>query len=193
MKYPRIIISVAIIFLFSPFVGFSSDRSDATDLMNKCDNSSKSLEIAIRNFGDKNDTASFENGLNTIKQGKVKLAQSKFLEAKAKFEEYQKAEYDLYGSLSPKYIQRTQEIIDKIAEDLVDFVNQPEVLKNFTDSAQNLDIAKLRYSSKAYPAVIQSCRIAKNLVINCYVIAKKDIPAEYKKDLEDSSNKIFQG
>jgi hypothetical protein len=191
MKYPRIIISAAIIF-FSPFVVIASDRSDATDLMNKCDISSKIVEIPIRNFGDKNDIASFENGLNIIKQGKVKLAQSKYLEAKAKFEEYQKAEYDLYGSLSPKYMQRAQELIDTIAEDLVDFVSIPEVLKNFNDAAVNLDTAKLRYSSKQYPAVIQSSRIAKNLVLNCYALSKKDIPAEYKKDLEDIGNKIFQ-
>jgi hypothetical protein len=186
----RVLLST-VLFLF-PFSMFPSDRSDATDLMNQCDKTAKVLEVAIRNFGNKDEIASFENGLNVIKLGKVKLAQSKFLEAKAKFEEYQKIEYDLYGSMSPRYMQKSQEIIDKISEDLVDFVTQSDVLKNFTDSDQNLTKAKASYNSKNYNAVILSCRLSKYLVINCYVLAKKAIPKEYKKDLEDYYNRIYQ-
>ena len=191
MKHSRMIVSVFLVIL-SPFIIQASDKSDATDLMNKSEISAKVVEIPVRSFGDKADIASFENGLAVIKQGKVKLAQSKFLEAKAKFEEYQKLEYELYGSLSPKYMQRAQELIDKIAEELADYVSDAAVLKGFTDAAENLATAKLRYTSKQYPAVIQSSRIAKKLVINCYALVKKDVPAEYKKDLEDANGKIFK-
>jgi hypothetical protein len=191
MKHYRIIVSAFLLFI-SPFMILASDKSDATDLMNKSEASAKVVEIPIRNFGDKADIASFENGLAVIKQGKVKLAQSKFLEAKARFEEYQKIEYELYGSLSPKYMQRAQELIDKIAEELADFVSDAAVLKGFTDAAENLETAKLRYTSKQYPAVIQSSRIAKKLVINCYALVKKDVPAEYTKDLEDVNGKIHK-
>ncbi len=191
MNHSRAVVS-ALLVLVSPFILLASDKSDATDLMNKSEAGAKVVEVPVRNFGDKADIASFENGLAVIKQGKVKLAQSKFLEAKAKFEEYQKIEYELYGSLSPKYMQRTQELIDKIAEELADFVSDAAVLKGFTDAAENLATAKLRYSTKQYPAVIQSSRIARKTVINCYALVKKDVPAEYKKDLEDANGRIFK-
>ncbi len=192
MKYPKKIVSV-VLFFFMPFMIHASDRSDAVDLMNACERSSKTTEIAVRNFGDKNDAAAFEGCLNTIKLGKVKLAQSKFLEAKAKFQEYQKAEFDLYGSLAQKYLQRTQEMIDKIALEFADYVNQPDVLKNLNESASTLDSAKANYGTRTYMVVIQLCRQAKNQLLNCYGLIKKDIPNEYKRDYEDYKLQIFQG
>jgi hypothetical protein len=191
MTLSRIFVSAAVVLVVCLPV-FGSDRSDAEDLMNKSDKSSKIAEIAVRNFGDKDEIAAFDNGLATIRLGKVKLAQSKFLEAKAKFEEYQKVEFELYGKLASKYLARTQELIDTIAEDLVDFVNRPEVLKNFTDASDNLGTAKVNNTTKAYISVIQSCRIAKKLVLGNYALAKKDLPAEYRKDLEDSGGKIYK-
>jgi hypothetical protein len=183
----------AILILLAPCLVHASDRSDAVDLMNACERSSKTTEIAVRNFGDKNDDAAFDACMNTIKQGKVKLAQSKFLDAKAQFQAYQKAEFDLYGSLAQKYLQRTQEMIDKIAIEFADYVNQPDVLKNLNDASSTLDSAKANYGTRTYMIVIQLCRQAKNQLLNCYGLIKKDIPNEYKKDYEDYKLQIFQG
>jgi hypothetical protein len=186
-------IAGAAFFLLVPFLIHASDRSDAVDLMNACERSAKTTEIAVRNFGDKNDAAAFDACMGTIKQGKVKLAQSKFLDAKAKFQEYQKAEFDLYGSLAQKYMQRTQDMIDKIALEFADYVNQPEVLKNLNDASATLDSAKANYGTRTYMIVIQLCRQAKNQLLNCYGLIKKDIPNEYKKDYQDYKLQIFQG
>jgi hypothetical protein len=179
------------LFLAVQLAAFASDRTDAEALMNRCEASSKTAAVPIRNFGDKDLIASFENGLAMIKQGKVKLLQSKFLDAKAKFEEYQKLENDLYAALAPLYLDRAQAIIDKAAEDLVDFATKPEVSKAFTDSSRSLDEAKLYQATKKYLAVIQACRVAKNQVLNAYAQAKLEVPAEYKKDIADSAGKVF--
>jgi hypothetical protein len=191
MKHSKRIV-VAIVVLLFPFMALASDKSDATDLMNKTEKSSKVLEVSVKNFGDKDDLAAFDKALATIRQGKVKLAQSKFLDAKALFEQYQKAEFDLYGSLAAKYIQRTQEMIDKIAEELGDYVNQPDVLKGFSDASENLNNAKTNIVTKQYLSVITSCRLAKKYVLGCYGIVKKEIPADYKRDVADNNGQIFQ-
>lgn len=180
-----------VLFLAVQLAAFASDRTDAEALMNRCDASSKTAAVPVRNFGDKDLIASFENGLAMIKQGKVKLLQSKFLDAKTKFEEYQKLENDLYAALAPLYLDRTQAIIDKAAEDLVDFATKAEVSKAFTDSSRSLDEAKTYQATKKYLAVIQTCRVAKNQVLNAYPQAKIEVPAEYKKDMADSGGKIF--
>ncbi len=186
-------IAFALIALALPCLVFASDKSDATDLMNRAEKSSKVLEVSVRNFGDKNDLAAFDSGLATIRQGKVKLAQSKFLDAKALFEQYQKTEFDIYGSLAAKYIQRTQDMIDKIAEELADFVSNPDVLKGFTDAAENLNTAKTNIVSKQYLSVIGSCRAAKKLVLALYPLVKKEMPAEYARDAADDGAQIYQG
>lgn len=185
-------IAIALIALTVPFMALASDKSDATDLMNRADKSSKVLEVPVKNYGDKNDLAAFDSGLATIRQGKVKLAQSKFLEAKALFEQYQKAEFDLYGSLAAKYIQRTQDMIDKIAEELADYVSNPDVLKGFTDAAENLNTAKTNIVSKQYLSVIGSCRAARKLVLGLYPLVKKEMPAEYARDAADDNGQIYQ-
>ncbi len=192
MKYfPRSI--VITIFILAPVLLSASDKSDAVDLMNECERTSRTVEIALRNFGDKNDSASFDNGLNAIKQGKVFLALSKFTDAKAKFLEYQKIEFDLYGSLAAKYLQRTQQMIDTLAVVFADYVNQADVLKNLNDAVATLDSAKANYTTKTYMIVIQLCRQAKNQLLSCYALVKKQVPDEYRKDLEDYSLRIFKG
>ena len=191
MKFPRIFLIITVI-LLAVINSYSDDRADATKLMNTCDKNAKTLEIAVTNFGDKDESASYQEALKVIKLGKVKLAQSKFNDAKAKFNEYLKIENDLYASLSPKYMERAQVLIDEIAEDLVDYVTNPNVLKNFTDADMHLKNAKSSYSSKNYQATVISCRLSKYLVINCYVYVKKQIPDKYKKDLEDYYNRIYK-
>lgn len=190
MKKP-ILAAAVLCLLAAPFAAFASDKSDAEDLMNRCEASSKSAAVPVRNFGDKELIASFEGGLAAIKQGKVKLLQSKYLDAKAKFEEYQKVENDLYAALAPKYLDRAQAIIDKGAEDLVDSAADPAVSKAFSDAARTLDEAKTYLAAKKYLGVIQSCRVAKKQVLAAYDSAKVAIPADYKRDQADSVGKIF--
>jgi hypothetical protein len=183
--------ALALCLLLSPLAAFASDKSDAEDLMNRCEASSKSAAVPVRNFGDKDLIASLENGLALIKQGKVKLLQSKYIDAKAKFEEYQKLEGELYAALAPKYLERAQAIIDKAAEDLVDFAAKPEVTKGFSESDRSVSEAKVYQAAKKYLAVIQACRVAKNQVLAAYAAAKVEIPADFKRDQADSSGKIF--
>lgn len=190
MKKTALSLSAAIL-LLAAFAAGASDRSDAEALMNKCESSSKAAAVPVRNFGDKDQIASFEKALDLIKQGKVRLLQSKFLDAKAKFEEYLGAENDIYGSLAPSYLERARRIVDEVAEDLVDFATVPEVLKAFTDASRSLDEAKANLDTRRYLAAIQSCRVSKNHVLKAYALAKKDLPQKYGKDAADSAGKIF--
>lgn len=190
MKKTRVS-ALALCLLLAPFAASASDKSDAEGLMNKCEASSKSAAVPIRNFGGKDLIASFENGLALIKQGKVKLLQSKYLDAKAKFEEYQKLEDGLYAALAPAYLERAQAIIDKAAEDLVDFASKPEVTKAFSESDRSMAEAKAYLGAKKYLAVIQACRVAKNQTLSAYAAAKAEIPSEYKRDQADSAGKVF--
>jgi hypothetical protein len=189
MKNIRFLI---IILLFAyPFFLFSSDRSDATDLMNKSDSDAKELEIAVRNFGDAAENVKYDEGIKIIKLGKVKLAQSKFLDAKAQFEKFLKIENELYQSMAPKYMERAQILIDKTSEDLVDFVSNPAVMKNFSEASRILDTAKTHFSQNKFQYSLQSSRISKTYVLNNYTLAKKPVPKEYIKDMADANKKLY--
>jgi hypothetical protein len=183
---------IAAFFLLLPYLLQADDKSDAVNLLNECEQTSKTVEVALRNFGDAKDAASFDDGLNVIKQGKVMMALSKFKEAKARFLEYQKTEFDLYKSLAAKYLRRTQEMIDTIAVQFADYVNQKDVLQNLNDAVATLDSAKANFDSKAYMIVIKLCRSAKDRLLSCYSLVKKAVPDEYKKDLEDYALKIHK-
>jgi hypothetical protein len=191
MKSLKIIINIAVL-SFLAWALSASDRTDATGLKEKCDKESKIIEVPIKNFGDEKDLAKFNEGLDIIKQGKVKLAQSKFLDAKAKFEQYLSIQKALYESLSAKYIQRTQEMIDKVAEDLADFVGEEDVLKKFANASQNLDNAKAAATRKQFENVMQPCRLARTALIGVYTMVKRDIPKEYERDIADNANKIYE-
>jgi len=183
--------ALALCLLLAPFAAYASDKSDAEALMNTCEASSRSAAVPVRNFGGKDLIASLENGLALIKQGKVKLLQSKYLDAKAKFEEYQKLEGELYAALAPKYLERAQAIIDKAAEDLVDFAAKPEVSKALSESDRSVGEAKIYQDAKKYLAVVQACRVAKNQALSAYAAAKVEMPADCKRDQADASGKIF--
>jgi hypothetical protein len=177
--------------LLAPAISFASDKSDATDLMTTCERNSKITELPVRNFGDPKDIARFEEGLGIVKQGKAKVAQSRFLEAKTKFEEYLKIEKELYQTLAARYIERTGTIIDKIGEDLADYVNQDAVLKYFSSASQYWENAKAEMAKKMYENVIGPCRVAKNYAIGVYTLLKMDIPPEYKKDIADCNKQLY--
>jgi hypothetical protein len=189
MKSIKAILATVLFFLV-PLALFASDKSDAEALMNKCEANAKITQVPVANFGDDKDKAAYEKGLGIIKQGKVKFLQSKYLDAKALFEQYLKAEDEIYAALSPKYTARVQAIIDAVAEDLVDYASKPDIIKCFADASLSLDTAKANFGKKQYPAVINSCRIAKKLVLNAYTLAKLEIPATYAKDISDSSGKV---
>jgi hypothetical protein len=170
---------------------YSSDRSDAMDLMNKSDNESKILEICVKNFGDKKDLSDFDQGLNFIKQGKIKIAQAKYLDAKAHFNDFLKLQYSIYESLAKEYIQRAQALVEEVSVDLADFLGDEKILKNFSGANQYIDSAKLLFGQKNFQGVINPCRLAKNYVIECYKFAGKEVPEKYKVDLADFANKIY--
>ncbi len=181
---------VVLVSLF-PFLLQADEKSDAVNLMNECERTAKTIEVALRNFGDKNDAAAYDGGLAVIKQGKVMLTLSKFKDARSKFLEYQKMEIDLYKSLAEKYITRTQEMIDTVSPQFADYVTQKDVLQNLNDAVITLDNAKANFESKTYMVVIKLCRTAKNQLLSCYTLIKKTVPDEYKRDLEDYALKIY--
>jgi ElaB/YqjD/DUF883 family membrane-anchored ribosome-binding protein len=183
---------IASLFAFASAFVFASDRSEALDLMNKCDKESKILEVPVKNFGDEKELAKFADGLSLVKQGKVKQAQSNYLDAKAKFQEYLKYQKEIYETLSAKYIERTKKLVDEIAEDLADFVGEDAVLKSFMTANQNLENAKASFVRKQYENVLAPCRIAKNAIIGVFTMVKKDIPEKYLKDVADFGNKIYE-
>jgi hypothetical protein len=185
-------VAIFIFLSLIPVLLWADDKSDAVNLMNDCERTSKTVEVALRNFGDAKDAAAFDNGLSVIKQGKVMLTLSKFKEARDKFLEYQKMELDLYKSLAIKYVQRTQDMIDTLSPQFADYVNQKDVLQNLNDAVTTLDSAKANFESKTYMNVIKLCRSAKNLLLSCYPLVKKTSPDDYKVDLEDYALRIFK-
>ncbi len=187
-----VLVGIGLYFSFCSVLAFASDRTDALDLMNKCDKESKIIEVPLKNFGDEKELAKFAEGQTLIKQGKVKQAQANYADAKAKFQEYLKIQKDIYETLSAKYVERTKILIDEIAEDLADFVGEAPVLKGFTTANQNLESGKASLARKQYENVILPCRLAKNSVIGLYAMVKKDLPEKYRRDLADFENKIYE-
>ena len=179
-----------LLFITNLFILYSSDRSDAAALLKKSEAESKLLEIAVKNFGDKNDLEKYDKGIKLIKFGKIKLAQSKYLDSISKLNEYLKVQYNIYKSLADKYIERTDKIIDEIAEDLVDFVDEGEVLKYFESATNYLNNAKLYKAKKDYIKVINTSRVSKKYVIGIYKLVGKEIPEQNKKDFKDINKEI---
>ena len=124
--------------------------------------------------------------------GKVKIAQSKYLDAKGKFNEYLELQYNLYKSLSEKYIQRTETLIEEISMDLGDFISKDEVLKSFEDANKYLESAKTYMLKKDYNKIIGLCRTAKYKLINIYNLVGKEVDENYLIDLSDYNKKVFE-
>ncbi len=180
------------VILINVFILNASDRTDALDLQNKCDAESKIIEIPLKNFGEEKDIKSYEDGLRTIKMGKINVTQSKYIEAIALYKEYLLVQYNIYKNLAEKYIQRVEKLNKDSSNELVDFVDNQQVLSNFERSHQYLTSAKSSYITKHYDKVIGPCRLAKKYLFENYKLAGKEIPEDYKKDLEDINNKIYQ-
>ena len=174
------------------FILNASDRTDALALQNQCETESKILEIPTRNFGDEKDIIDFEDGLKKIKLGKVKNAQSKYREAMALFNEYLQMQFNIYKNLAEKYIKRTEKMNDDSAEELIEYVDDPKILRNFESAFQYITTAKKYFTTKHYSKAVGSCRLAKRSILENYKIAGIELPESYKKDLEDISNKLYQ-
>ena len=124
--------------------------------------------------------------------GKINVAQSKYIESIALYKEYLLSQYNIYKNLAEKYIQRAEKLNLDSSNELVDFVDNPQILSNFERSHQYLTSAKSSYTTKHYDKVIGPCRLAKKYLLENYKLAGKEVPDDYKKDLEDINNKIYQ-
>ncbi len=171
---------------------YSSNLSDATALREKCESEVKVIEIAVKNFGEKPDVENFEKGVRLIKTGKVRFIQSKYPEAIDKYKQYLKLQYHLYESLAKKYTARTEKIVNAMAEDLVDYIDNKKVEQYFRLANQNLKDAKSNMNNNHFKNSVDLCRAAKNYAIKSYGLVGKKAPDKYKKDLVDIDGKIFK-
>jgi hypothetical protein len=171
---------------------FASNLSEAKKLREKCEKEIKVLEIAVMNFGDASDHENFKKGTKLIKLGKVKFIQSKYPAAIERYKKYLKLQFYLYESLAKKYSVRTTKVVDDIAEDLVDHVDNKKVEKYLRLASQNVNDGKSTMLNKHYKNSIGLFRNAKNYAIQSYKLVGKSIPGKYKKDMADIDGRIFK-
>lgn len=181
----------AIIILISS-AAFASDLSDARSLRSKCEKEVKILEVSVKNFGNESEQQEFSKGEKIIKLGNVKFIQTRYKEAIEKYKEYLKLQFNLYAKLAKKYAEDTGILIDNIAEDLVDFIDNKKVTKYLELANQNLKDAKSAMTTKHYQNIINVCRTAKNYAISAYKLVGKEFPSLYKKDAADNDGKIYK-
>ncbi len=194
-KNPVSLLPIFVIFLLFSFTAtplFSSNLSEAKRLREKCEKEIKILEIAVMNFGDTSDHDNFKKGTKLVKLGKVKFVQSKYPEAIEKYKSYLKLQFYLYESLAKKYSSRTAKLVDDIAEDLVDHVDNKKVEKYLRLASQNVKDGKSTLLNKHYKNSIGLFRNAKNYAIQSYKLVGKSIPDQYKKDMADIDGRIFK-
>lgn len=182
------IMSAFLIFISSP--AFTSDSSDAEDLLKRCQNESKALEIAVTNFGSEAEKAKFKNGIDIIKMGRVKIAQTMYLDASSQFKNYLKLQNEIYDTLCVTYLKRTETILQNTGVDVVDSIDDPKVEQYIKLANQNLVDAKGSYSRKEYTPSIGNCRTAKKYAFKAYEITGKAVPEQYKVDQKDNDNKM---
>lgn len=169
---------------------FANDKRTAEALGQKCKTEAAILAVPVGNFGADKDKKDFEAATKAVKMGQVLLAQTKFRDAKAKFDEYQALQYAIYESLAKKYLERTQVVQDEVGVDLADHIENQEVVKYLKLAAQNLFDAKTSYSRKHYNHVVNQCRTAKSYAFAAYKLVGMKTPAKYQRDLDDNEKKI---
>jgi len=186
----KIYFTFIILILAFPFIN-SSDRTDALDLLTKCEQGSKQLEIAVRNFGEIADLDDFDKGIAFINLGRVKIAQTKYLDSKANFDSYLNLEYNIYKSLAGRYIKRVEQLVDETSNELAASISNEKVLKNFETANAHYENAKMQLTTKHYLEVVKILRLAKRFLLSNYEIVGKKIPDNYAKDFADSNNTIY--
>ncbi len=192
-KYISILLpfSIPLIMLtFTPL--FSSDLSDATALREKCERELKIIEVSVKNFGDAADLQELKKGEKLVKLGRLKFAQTKYPEAIDKYNSYLKLQHNLYASLAKKYTDRTAKLIDEIAEDQVDNIDNRKVEEYIRLANQNLKDARSTMRNKHYKSTINHCRLAKNYTFGTYKLVGKGIPKQYERDVADNEKKIYK-
>lgn len=178
--------------LFFSTIALASDMSDAEQLRERCEREIKSLNVVVTNFGDTTDKANLDKAIKETKLGKVRIAQTKYAIAKNHYNNYLQLQYDLYKSLSAKYIKRTEILIDDIAIDMVDDIDNKKIEKYLKMASQNLKDAKSNYTGKHYKVAIDHCRMSKKYLLATYKVVNKSLPDKYKKDASDNDLKIHK-
>ncbi len=191
MKKIQFLVLILSLFVFNILIS-ASDRSVAFDLQKKSKHEAKLLKIAVSNFGSKQNKVDYKKGMKNIKMGSVKLLQNNFLDAQTQFKKYFKLQYSIYKSLAQKYIKRTKKIIDDVAMDLVDDIDNKKVEKYIKLAAQNLGSAKNSSVRKHYSHVVNACRIAKKYAFEAYQLIGKKLPKKYTKDRVDCLKKVYK-
>lgn len=179
-----------IMLTFTPLL--SSDLSDATALREKCERELKIIEVSVKNFGDAADLQEFKNGEKLVKLGRLKFAQTKYPDAIDKYNSYLKLQHNLYASLAKKYTDRTAKLIDEIAEDLVNYIDNRKVEEYIRLANQNLKDARSTMANRHYKSTIDHCRLAKNYAFGTYKLVGKKIPQQYERDVADNDKKIYK-
>lgn len=170
----------------------ASILSEARKLRKISERESKNIKISVLNFGDKSDKSDFNKALRMIKIGKIKLAQNKYSEAKTNYKNYLKLQNSIYASLAKKYMERTQKIIDDVAVDLVDFLDNQKINKYFKMASQHYNDAKRTMTRKQYKIVIGDCRRSKEYMFGAFKVAGKKLPVKYIVDSTDIKKKIYK-
>ena len=88
---------------------YSSDRTDALSLQKQSTEELAILEIAVKNFGTDKELADVEKAKKLNKIGNLKYNQSKYLDAKAQYNESIKLQYAISKSMASIYLKRTIE------------------------------------------------------------------------------------
>jgi len=171
---------------------FASDMSDAKMLRERCEKEVKHLEVCVKNFGDTSEKERFAKAERLLKIGKLKITQSRFKKAVETYNQYLKMQYNLYVDLAKKYIQRTQEVNDQVAEELVDHIDEPKVDKYFKLAYRNLKKARDSMNQKNPVQAIRDCRKSKEFSLGVYKLAGKEVPGTYRVDVLDAAGKIAQ-
>src|SRR5271157_3018211 len=176
--YPSTVISLASILFFSVPV-LSSDMSDAEALRERCEKEFKHLEVCVTNFGDATDKSNLLESTKKLKLGKLKITQSRYVDAIEIYKGYLKLQSETYTGLAKKYIERTQKLNDEIAEEFVDSIDKAKVDEYFKMAYRNLEDAKKGNASSSPVLAIEACRRAKKYSLGVYGLLNKPVPEKY--------------
>jgi len=168
----------------------ASDLSDATEMRAKCEAEFKAIEVPAKNFGNYYVKQNYKTAADLLKDGKIKLAQSKYQDAIAIYKKYLQLQNDMYKELSKDYITRAETIYNDTAVELVDFIDNEKVSKYFTMANQNVVDAKKADKAGNYKLVIETCRTSKKYSFESYKSAGKPVPDKYRKDVKDNNKEL---
>lgn len=179
-----------IAFAAVPAMLSASDSSDAEALRKRCEKEVKSLEVCVKNFGDAKDKSDYAECESQLKQGKLQLSQSKFKEGIDTYNGYLKLQSSVYTSVATKYLERTKDVNDKIAAEMVDSIDNPKVNDYLKLAYRNYEDAKTAML-RSYPVqVIDACRRSKQYSLATYGVVKKPVPDQFSVDKSDNDKKI---